>query len=256
MPLAQSLAPIGHKKPGQDWREALVDWHLSHEAGITQQLSTGMVGNPAEHGIGLYAGENPSLQGLSFASHFPIPADMHITTGCVRYRLFIPQESITSMRRLPGLYAGETPPVDCAQTRGSRPESLWLDLQVSTDSQLNIRLVQQPADSTLNCQSTLLGSVSLPRGEWVTLEQETQLGSASDQKGWVRIWLNGKPVMEAQKLALRSSPSTVIAGMALVHPADKPEAAAPTAPYAISEPSLWGINSLSESREADEGARK
>ena len=56
-------------------------------------------------------------------------------------------------------------------------------------------------------------SYILPRGQWVSLEQEIVLNAPGAKDGALRVWADGALVVEKKGLAIREKPETRISGV-------------------------------------------
>jgi hypothetical protein len=128
-----------------------------------------------------------------------------VAAACASYAFKLdPQFDFAAGGRLPGLLGG--PPGSDRKA----PEAFSVRLAWDDKGQLDI-LGQTPggARPVANERHT----VELPRGRWVTVDQEVVLNTPSRNDGIVRVWLDGQLRFESHKLAFRTDAGPAIRGV-------------------------------------------
>jgi hypothetical protein len=127
------------------------------------------------------------------------------SAACLTYSIFVPDNfEFARGGRLPG-FVTSTPDQDgTAGTPSSRiawRESGGLELRAQMADWLEPRRVAGDKPYIL------------PRGQWVSLEQEIVLNAPGARDGALRVWADGALVLEKTGLVIREKPQTQISGV-------------------------------------------
>ncbi len=145
-----------------------------------------------EGGAGFYS-DPPSLRGSERA--------------CLSYMLrFPPDFDFVQGGKLPGLYGGEAPSGgdEVDGTQGFSQRLMWRE---------NGQGELYPYVVGFEGASIGRGFWHFPVGRWVQVEQEVVLNDPGQKNGVVRIWIDGQPVLEQQKVVFRTTPDITIDGL-------------------------------------------
>ncbi|MFQ3787750.1 polysaccharide lyase [Halomonas sp. A29] len=143
-------------------------------------------------GAGFYS-DPPSIKGADRA--------------CLSYMVRFPTDfDFVRGGKLPGLYGGEAPSggEDVDGTTGFSMRLMWRE---EGEGELYPYVVGFEGDSVGR------GSWRFPLGQWVTIEQEIVLNDPGQENGIVRLWVDGRPVLEQQNVVYRTTPAITIDGL-------------------------------------------
>lgn len=128
-----------------------------------------------------------------------------VAAACASYAFKLdPKFDFASGGRLPGLLGGP------AGSDRKAPEAFSARLAWDENGRLDI-LSQMPGASPplTNERHT----VALPRGRWVTVDQEVILNTPGQSDGILRVWLDGQLSFESHKVAFRTDAAATIRGV-------------------------------------------
>jgi hypothetical protein len=140
------------------------------------------------------------------------PQDMAgATSACLSYSLFLPADfNFGSGGELPGLFGGiNYQPADRPDgIRGLASRFRW-----GPDGKGDLGL-QTPATSGITGQFNLdIGSFVIPKGRWVSVEQETVLNTPGNADGMARLWLDGQLKIQRSKILWRTTETLSLTGV-------------------------------------------
>ncbi|MGK7870507.1 polysaccharide lyase [Falsiroseomonas sp. E2-1-a20] len=173
---------------------------------------------PAEAGAGLIlrigyprGSINPGNRSAPVGgAGFLLPSGAGAQARCLYYRLRF-EGSFDFVRggKLPGLYGGEAPrgcgPAE--RDRGFSARLMWREAGMG-------ELYLYAPDRALRCGDSIgRGSWGFARGRWVALAQEVILNTPGREDGVVRVWADGRLVLEHQGLVLRRDATTLVEGV-------------------------------------------
>ncbi|MGD9785555.1 MAG: polysaccharide lyase [Hyphomicrobiaceae bacterium] len=131
------------------------------------------------------------------------------SAACLRYSVFLPDDfDFGSGGSLPGLFGGGQPPAEGeTATEGFAIRPHW-----SRDAHGEVI-----ADTPMlkEARDRLFGyrKLAFKRGRWATIEQEVRLNAPDSKDGVLKVWFNGQLVVEEDRMSLRDSAATTIAGV-------------------------------------------
>lgn len=125
--------------------------------------------------------------------------------ACLTYSVFMSKDfDFAKGGRLPGFVAA-TPDQDAT----AAPVSSRVAWRDSGALELRVQMADWPEPRRLTGDKTY----TLPRGQWVSLEQEIVLNSPGAKDGLLRVWADGTMILEKKNLALREKPDTQVSGV-------------------------------------------
>lgn len=153
---------------------------------------------------------HPSAErgGAGFYLTKDIPAQL--TRACLRYQVYFPEDFIFGRGgKLPGLFGGE-PPSGCeegSELKGFSTRYMWREKGEGT-------LYAYIPHKKKQCGQLMgRGSWSFPKGKWIDIQQEIILNDPDSENGAIRIWVNGKKVLERHQQTIRMQEDIVIEGI-------------------------------------------
>lgn len=108
--------------------------------------------------------------------------------------------------RLPGLLGGP------AGSDRKTPEAFSVRVAWDDKGQLDLH-TQFPGMNTSRALSNELDTAELPRGRWVTVDQEVILNTPGLSDGVVRVWVDGKLRYESRKATYRAETAAAVRGV-------------------------------------------
>ena len=145
----------------------------------------------------------------------PVLAGTEATTACLGYRVrFEDGFAFVLGGKLPGLYGTEGAPVTTAS--GCRP--------VNDEAGFSVRLMWRSGgrgevyaytqNKTARCGESLgRGNWTFATGRWIAVEEEVVLNTPGRDDGRVRVWIDGRLVLDRGGLVYRSGPAVHIQGL-------------------------------------------
>lgn len=182
------------------------DWNLLDNTRIVS-LKAG----PSPHAIEFKTVVKPSAKeddqktGIGFV--WTPQAVLNATGACIAYSVFVPDDfDFGSGGRLPGLIG--TRKVDDP----AKPEPVSTRIGWGEAGRLDVaaHTFEHPMGRTLASDRR---SVSLERGKWTTLEHEVVLNTPGAADGILRIWANGKLIVERKDAVLRRTGEPLLSGV-------------------------------------------
>jgi hypothetical protein len=149
--------------------------------------------------------------GASFT--WPVASLSSARAACLSYDVKLPNEFQTGIRlRLPGVAAIGAPPLDNSGNviEDAEPRDLAFNIGISTRGDVGVEV------SGVAGQSMWLGGTRYKRmeiGDWVKVEQEVVWNDPGKDNGTVRVWMNGRLVIDNQKVNLRRLPEQYFTGV-------------------------------------------
>lgn len=138
-------------------------------------------------------------------------------SGCLSYSVYLPENfEFAATGTLPGLYGGARP--ETLHNNTSSPEPGFYSRVVwAADGGLELanRMTNAGGTTGHNATGVTNDRVTLPRGQWVRLEQEVVLNSPDKDDGIVRLWVDGKLRIEKMNIVWRKEAGTLVSGVLL-----------------------------------------
>ncbi len=127
--------------------------------------------------------------------------------GCASFTVrFEPEFAFNSGGRLPGIRGGRT-----SEDRNG-PNAFSTRLAWTSDGHLNIH-AQMPGLASSRGVANERGQVTIPRGRWITVDQEVVLNTPGRSDGIVRVWLDGSLAIENRSVNFRTDEESGIRGL-------------------------------------------
>ena len=144
---------------------------------------------------------------------YPGPPDQRHsqTHACLRYELKFPVDfQFAKGGKLPGLYGGAAPAGgdDPAARGGFSLRLMWRANGIG-----EVYAYVAGARAQRYGESIGRGQLSFGRGEWQTIEQEVLLNRVGAAEGILRVWHDGKQVIERRDIRYRTSAAVGIDGL-------------------------------------------
>ncbi|MDZ4843656.1 MAG: hypothetical protein SH859_16135 [Hyphomicrobium aestuarii] len=154
------------------------------------------VGSPAQNGPAVSFNWTPSNMGAA-------------KSACLSYSFNLPREfSFSQGGYLPGLFGDLSKTASSTQAGfGARP--MWVG---NGAFQMDVN-TSQPAIAD-GGRRIAAKEFSLPRGRWVRIDQEIVLNTPNVQDGQLKVWVDGRLMINEKKLAWRSHSGIRISGVA------------------------------------------
>lgn len=131
-------------------------------------------------------------------------------SACLVYGLWLPGDfAFKRGGKLPGLFGGDGPTGgrDADGKNGFSTRLMWRSKGVGEV------YAYVPGAPKGRGKSISRGAFTLPRGRWITVEQEVRLNTPGSKDGKLRVWIDGNLAIEHTDVAYRSSPRLHIAGV-------------------------------------------
>ncbi|NJM55648.1 MAG: hypothetical protein HC841_06830 [Verrucomicrobiae bacterium] len=154
------------------------------------------VGSPKENGPAVSFNWTPSNMGAA-------------RSACLSYSVNLPREfNFSQGGYLPGLFGELSKTASSTQTGfGARP--IWV---ANGAFQMDVNTSQSAiADGGRRIAAK---EFSIPRGRWVRIDQEVVLNTPNVQDGQLKVWVDGRLMINEKKLAWRSHSGIRISGVA------------------------------------------
>ena len=128
-------------------------------------------------------------------------------SACLTYKLWIPADFKYSQGGyLPGLYGGSL------RDDADVSDKFSTQFHWTRNGKGGIRLENQPTN-TNNAFGFDAGEFDLPKGKWITLEQEIALNTAGVENGSLHVWIDGDLVLSESGKNFRTKPGSRILGV-------------------------------------------
>jgi hypothetical protein len=192
------------------------DWGLIESARVVK-LKSGPAPYAIEYALAKTGGERPGV-GFTWA-----PAGFNeAQSACLGYSVYVGDDfDYGRGGRLPGLYGMAKDATEAAEPEFSTRYT-WLD-DGRADIYTHIPVL--PAGRSLGNER---GGFTLPKGRWVSLEQEVVLNDPGQKNGLIRVWVDGQLRFQKSNVVFRdaSGPSATatLTGVLseVVMPGDQP----------------------------------
>ncbi|TDX30815.1 hypothetical protein DFO67_10470 [Modicisalibacter xianhensis] len=155
-------------------------------------------------GKGLYVGDKGKMRGAGFDTR-----TMKVTHAVLEYDLrFKPGFDPVKGGKLPGLMAGDSPSGHKEALNGMTARMMW-----RREAQGELYLYY-PDMKESHGDSIGRGNFYFDTsGKWHTIRQEVKLNDVGKANGYIKVWYDGVPVIEATGLRLRTKDSVLIEGI-------------------------------------------
>ncbi len=131
----------------------------------------------------------------------PVPA------ACATYSFKLDRDfDFAAGGRLPGLIGGP------AGSDRNTPEAFSVRVAWNEDGLLDLH-TQFPGASTSRALRNERDAIEVPRGRWVTVDQEVVLNTPGRDDGIVRVWVDGRLRFESHKAAFRTDTAGAVRGV-------------------------------------------
>lgn len=166
-------------------------------------------GQPRPHVLNVAVGGTVSSD--TGASFFWSPASNgRQPAACLSYDFRLPANfDFARGGRLPGLFGGNFYSVSSPSPRGLGIQLSWDEVGHATVQGLAAITPDRPEVTPYIRYST---QTELPRGRWVHVDQEVQLGTPEKADGIYRIWIDGQLLVEETKLIWRENDAVGLTG--------------------------------------------
>lgn len=145
----------------------------------------------------------------------PLLAGSEATAACLGYRVrFEDGFAFARGGKLPGLYGSEGAPVTTAS--GCRPvyDQAGFSARLMWRSGGRGEVYAYTQNKTARCGESLgRGNWTYATGRWIAIEEEVILNTPGHDDGRVRVWIDGRLVLDQGGLVYRSGPAVHIQGL-------------------------------------------
>lgn len=142
--------------------------------------------------------------------HVALPGRPKVESACLRYAVQFPAGfEWVKGGKLPGLYGGR-PPSGGGDVQGDDGFSVRYMWREAGAGEAYAYIVNKPDDFGVSIGR---GSWQFPAGTWTVLEQEIVLNDPSQANGTLRIWVDGRQVIEQNDIVYRTADSLTIDGL-------------------------------------------
>jgi hypothetical protein len=149
--------------------------------------------------------EKVTQNGVGFV--WPVPELGKATSACLSYSVFVPAGFLFSAQgHLPGLYGA----TDLAQIDEELPQDGFATRMSWAQAGFAGVAITANGGGYFNGPDR---AVVWPTGRWVDIEQEVKLNSPARDNGELRIWMNGKLILNQDRVKLRKTANTGLSGV-------------------------------------------
>ncbi|WP_152415263.1 polysaccharide lyase [Caenispirillum salinarum] len=210
--LTPAMAARNGKKAIREGFDSRKQWGTKKNVRVLRPRDSG-IGEPAlrvTYPKGTSSPSDNGKGGAGFYSAMEIPPGTD--RACLRYKVRFPEGfEFVKGGKLPGLYGGKAPSGgdDVSGENGFSMRLMWRE-----DGQGEVyEYVANKGEDTDYGLSVGRGLWTFPTGRWVTVEQEVILNDPDRADGIVRIWIDGKPILEQDDIAYRTEEGDAISGL-------------------------------------------
>lgn len=155
-------------------------------------------------GEGLYVGDKGKQRGAGFDTR-----TLHTEHAVLEYQLrFRPGFDPVKGGKLPGLMGGDSPSGHKEADNGFTARMMW-----RRDAEGELYLYYPDMKQSHGDSVGRGNFVFDTSGGWHTIRQEVKLNEIGQSNGFIRVWYDGEPVIEATDLRLRTKDDVLIEGM-------------------------------------------
>ncbi len=130
-----------------------------------------------------------------------------VAAACASYAFKLDRQfDFAAGGRLPGLLGGP------AGSDRTAPEAFSVRVAWNEKGELDLH-TQLPGVATSRALSNEREAAELPRGRWVTVDQEVILNTPGHNDGIVRVWVDGRLRFESQQVAFRTNTAAAVRGV-------------------------------------------
>lgn len=130
-----------------------------------------------------------------------------VAAACASYAFKLDREfDFATGGRLPGLIGGPT------GSDRTTPEAFAVRVAWDENGQIDLH-TQLPTATSSRALANERDAVELPRGRWVSVDQEVILNTPGRHDGIVRVWVDGRLRFENQKANLRTDAAAAVRGV-------------------------------------------
>jgi hypothetical protein len=205
---------VGTDDAGRPLEAAVGGTELDRVWGVSKNLSVESVSDGAAMRVFYPKGSyNPGADdaprgGAGFVADFG--TGQGLERACLTYRVrFQDDFAFQKGGKLPGLYGGKAPTGGDEVTgeNGFTTRLMWRALGAG---EAYAYVVNKPGDYGL---SVGRGAWQFQPGKWHTIQQEVVLNDPDAADGKLRVWVDGRHVIDKGKLAYRTTPGVTIDGL-------------------------------------------
>jgi hypothetical protein len=134
-------------------------------------------------------------------------------SGCLTYSVYLPETfEFASGGTLPGVYGGMRPDTTGATSPAAAEPGYLARLHWSADGGLSLWLRFSGKDAPASVEFQI-DRFTMPRGRWVSVQQEVVMNKPDAADGMVRLWVDGKLRLDRGGVVWRKDPATAISGV-------------------------------------------
>lgn len=206
---------IAADAPKGDWKRMLDGWDILRQWGVEERVhAEPLPGDKGHHALRVFYPEgsiNPSnvdapRGGAGFYTAFATP----VKAACLKYNVYFPEEfAFARGGKLPGLYGG----VDAAGCHADGGRTGFSTRYMWRDFGKGVLYAYLPGKTEECGQKIGLGNWNFARGAWTQMEQEVVLNTPGQEDGLIRVWANGKLVVEVPNAVIRETDDIQIDGL-------------------------------------------
>jgi hypothetical protein len=210
--LTPALAARDAKRAIRDGFDSHKNWGTKKNVEILRP-DTSDIGEPAlrvKYPEGTSSPSDNGKGGAGFYSALEMPAGTD--RACLRYKVRFPKDfDFVKGGKLPGLFGGKAP---SGGDKVDGKDGFSMRLMWREDGKGELyEYIANKGEKTDYGLSVGRGLWTFPTGRWVTIEQEVILNDPDRADGIVRLWVDGKPILEQDDIAYRTASDESISGL-------------------------------------------
>lgn len=210
--LTPALAARNAKKAVREGFDSDKEWGVKKNVKVLRPGESG-IGEPAlrvTYPEGTSSPSDNGKGGAGFYTSMEVPPETD--RACLRYKVRF-QDGFDFVKggKLPGLYGGKAPSGgdDVSGKNGFSMRLMWRE---DGQGELYEYIANKGEDKDYGL-SVGRGLWTFPTGRWVTVEQEVILNEPGTADGIVRLWVDGKPILEQDDIAYRTEDGDYVSGL-------------------------------------------
>lgn len=134
-------------------------------------------------------------------------------SGCLTYSVYLPEAfEFANGGTLPGVYGGMRPDTTGSDIPAKAEPGYLARLHWTSDGGLSLSLRFSGADAPASVEFQI-ERFTMPRGRWVSVQQEIVMNKPDAADGLVRLWVDGKLRLDRGDVVWRKEPATAISGV-------------------------------------------
>jgi hypothetical protein len=132
------------------------------------------------------------------------------TSACLHYDVWLPEDfDFATNGMLPGLFSGSN--FD-PRTLGEKGSGFGTRLSWGKEGKIQV-VMQSPAEGGWQVSPMGKSGNKLKTGRWISVDQEIVLNAPEKSNGVVRMWIDGKLIVETKDKKLRDDDGILVAGV-------------------------------------------